>query len=255
MKRIAFILLTAWATAALHAASVAPFPVPAETIVDPTRGAAYVAKPNGTIDAVGLDSGQTIWTSSDTALPLGVDGHFLVAQSESDSQPATLPIAVVHTTSGRKLVAVAIPLPSGVHVSVGQAPNVVSRRRRPRGDAFSRLVDLSGEARQGRRGRGRGGEQRALLRRLRAYLSGNRQSGHRGRRTSQRCAGAMESIQSAAGSSVAIRRRLGAGRWWAGRTVHSEADRYRQRPSTPGRRAFEPWRRCFLFGRPGLRAG
>src|SRR5688572_8987275 len=49
-------------------------------IVDPARGAAYVAKPNGTIDAVDLASGRTLWTSNQAAVPVGVDDGLLIAQ-------------------------------------------------------------------------------------------------------------------------------------------------------------------------------
>src|SRR5207248_8378597 len=88
-------------------------------ILDPARGAAYVAKPNGTIDAVDLASGRTLWTSADAALPIGADQGRLVAQIEEKPLPTErFQVAVLDGAAGRKLSEAAITLPAGVRALI-----------------------------------------------------------------------------------------------------------------------------------------
>jgi hypothetical protein len=91
-----------------------PFLLRRGAIVEPVRGAAYVAKPNGTIDAVDLASGRTLWTS-DAAMPLGVDNGLLVAQVEEKPRATErLLVVVLDAARGSKISEASIALPAGV---------------------------------------------------------------------------------------------------------------------------------------------
>jgi hypothetical protein len=84
-------------------------------IVDPARGAAYVSKPNGTIDAVDLASGRTLWTSDEAAVPLGADEELLIAQLEEKPRATErLQVVVLDAANGGKVSEVSIALPAGV---------------------------------------------------------------------------------------------------------------------------------------------
>lgn len=84
-------------------------------IVDPARGAAYVAKPNGTIDAVDLASGRTLWTSNAAAVPLGADDGLLIAQFEEKPRATErLQVVVLDAAGGGKVSEASIALPAGV---------------------------------------------------------------------------------------------------------------------------------------------
>ena len=92
-----------------------PFLLRRGAIVDPAHGAAYVSKPNGTIDAVDLASGRTLWTSDEAALPLGTDGGFLVAQVEEKPRATErLQVVVLEAAGGGKVSEASIALPAGV---------------------------------------------------------------------------------------------------------------------------------------------
>jgi hypothetical protein len=84
-------------------------------IIDSARNAAYVSKPNGTIDAVDLASGRTLWTSDDAALPVGVDDALLVAQYEEKPRATErLQLVILNAADGRKVSEASIALPAGV---------------------------------------------------------------------------------------------------------------------------------------------
>jgi hypothetical protein len=84
------------------------------TIVDSSRGAVYVAKPNGTIDAVDLASGRTLWTSNEAALPIGLGNGLLVAQVEQKPEATErFQIAILEAAGGRKVSEATITLPAG----------------------------------------------------------------------------------------------------------------------------------------------
>jgi hypothetical protein len=83
-------------------------------VIDPARNAAYVSKPNGSIDAVDLAGGRTLWTSDDAALPVAADDAFLIAQSEEKPHAERLQIVVLSAADGRKVSAASIALPAGV---------------------------------------------------------------------------------------------------------------------------------------------
>src|SRR5258707_5601768 len=124
MKRIIFIAALAAAgmilsTAGFAAPPPASFPLRYGTIVNPAGSAVYVAKPNGTIDAVDLASGRALWTSAEAALPLGVDQNLLVAQFEEKPRASEqFHLVVLDATSGRKLNEATVTLPAGVRALV-----------------------------------------------------------------------------------------------------------------------------------------
>src|SRR3954464_6830475 len=120
MKRTLF---TGALAAACMIISIAGFAAPAPspfilrhaTIVDSAHGAVYVAKPNGTIDAVDVASGRTLWTSADAALPLGADQGLLVAQVEEKPWATErFQIVILDAAGGQKLAEATITLPAGV---------------------------------------------------------------------------------------------------------------------------------------------
>jgi hypothetical protein len=84
--------------------------------VDPVWGVAYVARPNGTIDAIDLRNGQRFWTTSEAALPLGLVGDVLVAQV--DHAGTQLEVAFLGAASGKKRAAATVPLPFGAIASI-----------------------------------------------------------------------------------------------------------------------------------------
>lgn len=86
-------------------------------IVDGARGALYLPKPDGAIEAVDLSAGRVLWTYNDAALPLAIDGTLLVAQVE-EKRPGRLPVSIVDLTTGRKVVDSVIPLPNDVRAMV-----------------------------------------------------------------------------------------------------------------------------------------
>ncbi len=89
------------------------------TIVDSVRGAAYVARPNGTIDAVDLGSGRALWSSADAAVPIGGDQDLLVAQFEEKPRATErLHIVLLQSSDGRKVGEATITLPEGVRALV-----------------------------------------------------------------------------------------------------------------------------------------
>ncbi len=96
------------------------------TIVDSGRGAAYVAKPNGTIDAVDLASGRTLWTSSDAAVPIGLGGDLVVAQVEEKPRATErFQVAILQAADGRKVSTATITLPEGARALVNESKGKV----------------------------------------------------------------------------------------------------------------------------------
>lgn len=105
--------------AGFAAPAPSPFLLRPGTIVNPASGAAYIAKPNGTIDAVDLAGGRTLWTSAEAALPLGVDQNLLVAQFEEKPRATEqFHLVVLDAAAGRKLNEATITLPAGVRALV-----------------------------------------------------------------------------------------------------------------------------------------
>jgi hypothetical protein len=115
-------VIIGWPAVVFSAPSASPFALQRDTLVDAARGVTYVARPNGTIDAVDLSNGRILWSSTDAALPLGLDGDLLVAQIEK-GPTNVLQVAVLDAVGGRKLASAAIPLPDGVQASVSDGRN------------------------------------------------------------------------------------------------------------------------------------
>jgi hypothetical protein len=116
---IGFALVAAFAGTAFAASPDTAFLLRHGAIIDSVRGAAYVAKPNGTIDAVDLASGRTLWTSADAAIPLGADQEFLVAQVEGKPLPTErFQLVIVDAAGGRKLSEATITLPAGARALI-----------------------------------------------------------------------------------------------------------------------------------------
>lgn len=82
------------------------------------RNAMVVAKPNGTVDAVDLASGRTLWTADDAASPLGLDDRYVVAQVEQIPADSHLRVAVLDAQDGRKISEASIELPANVRALV-----------------------------------------------------------------------------------------------------------------------------------------
>lgn len=88
-------------------------------IIESGRSAAYVAKPNGTIEAVDLSSGRTLWASADAAMPLGVDQQLLVAQVEEKPRPTDqFKLAILDVAKGGKVSEATITLPAGARALI-----------------------------------------------------------------------------------------------------------------------------------------
>jgi len=120
MRRISLVLILVLLPIAVFAAPPAsvPFVLRPGAVIDAARGTAYAAKPNGTIDAVDLAGGRTLWTSTDAAVPLGAD-DLVVAQVEEKPQPTQrFLVAVLDAASGRKLIDATVTLPAGVQALV-----------------------------------------------------------------------------------------------------------------------------------------
>lgn len=87
-------------------------------IVDGGREALYLPDPTGEIEAIDLSAGRLLWSSSDAALPLAVEGSLLVAQAE-ETRPGRLPIVVFDVAAGgRKVVSAVLPLPDDVRALI-----------------------------------------------------------------------------------------------------------------------------------------
>ncbi len=106
-------------------------------LVDGGRGAVYIPHPDGAIEAIDLSAGRVLWTYSEAALPLTVDGSLLVVQGE-EKRPGLLPIAVLDLQAdGRKVVDAVIPLPNDVRAMVADDFERSFRATAQReGDAF-----------------------------------------------------------------------------------------------------------------------
>jgi hypothetical protein len=120
IKRAVMAAVLAGAMAPLAAlAAESPFLLRDTAIIDPAHGAAYVATPGGTVDAVDLSAGRTLWTSAEAAVPLGIDQGLVVAQSEEKPLPTEkFKIVVLDAANGGKVSEATVMLPDGVRALV-----------------------------------------------------------------------------------------------------------------------------------------
>lgn len=124
MKRVLLGFLILVASSAFAAGPVPPFVLERGAVVDTTRGSAYVARPDGTIDAVDLASGRTLWTSGAASLPIGASSDFVVAQIDEQLRPAPVfRFAVLDAATGRTVSTAAVTLPAGVFPGVADGAN------------------------------------------------------------------------------------------------------------------------------------
>jgi hypothetical protein len=85
-------------------------------VVDEAAGTAYFAAANGTVEAVDVSSGRSLWSSADAALPIALVGRYLVAQAENVEPASRLRVVVFDVQAGnRKVVEAAIALPDEVY--------------------------------------------------------------------------------------------------------------------------------------------
>ncbi len=110
---------TVWALQPQEAMS-RPFELRPGVIIDPNAGRAYVARPEGGIEAVALAQGTQVWRSGDAATPLALQGDLLVAQAEPSSSNRLEIVVLDMRQQGRRVSASSVDLPSGVRVSVGE---------------------------------------------------------------------------------------------------------------------------------------
>lgn len=88
-------------------------------IVDAARGALYLGKPNGGIEAVELSTGRSLWTSGEAALPLALDNRLLLTQAEQVPAGQRLRLVVLDACAeGRKVVESLAALPPDVRALV-----------------------------------------------------------------------------------------------------------------------------------------
>jgi hypothetical protein len=83
-------------------------------IADPAAERLYLMNSQGGIDAIGLASGNLLWTSRAAGKPLAVFDDRLAAQADPTGGSSSLPIVLLDTKSGRVVSNIAIPMPPGV---------------------------------------------------------------------------------------------------------------------------------------------
>lgn len=83
-------------------------------IIDSGRGAAYIATPEATVEAVDLASGRTAWTSTAGVIPLALHRNVIAVQA-AQREPGKLPIVLLDVDAqGRSISTSSIALPAGV---------------------------------------------------------------------------------------------------------------------------------------------
>ncbi|MDO8434754.1 MAG: hypothetical protein Q7S58_20345 [Candidatus Binatus sp.] len=90
-------------------------------MIDAAAGAAYLMNPGGGIDAIDLSSGKLLWSTTAAAKPIALFDDRLAAQAETHGDARVLPIVVLDTKNGGKVVLTAsIPMPDGTWASVDE---------------------------------------------------------------------------------------------------------------------------------------
>ena len=83
-------------------------------VVDLAAERLYMMSPKGGIDAIGLASGNLLWTSKAAGKPLAAFDDRLAAQAEGVGGSNSLPIVLLDTKSGRVISTIAVPMAPGV---------------------------------------------------------------------------------------------------------------------------------------------
>lgn len=106
-----------FAVASTAFGQVEGFSVAPGVLIDPANGVAYLMTPERQVEAVALDSGGVVWSSSAAARPITIRGERIIAQVESTEASATLTLVALDSTNGE---------PAGPPQTVDLGPGVVS---------------------------------------------------------------------------------------------------------------------------------
>ncbi len=113
MKTLAALLLTAF----LSSLPVAGYELRPGVVVDTASDVAFIACPDGAVEAISLGYGDSIWRNPAAQMPLAVVNGRLVAQVEVDA-PGRLALAILDARSGLLLRSTEVKLPDSVHALV-----------------------------------------------------------------------------------------------------------------------------------------
>ncbi|HXU34272.1 MAG TPA: PQQ-binding-like beta-propeller repeat protein [Thermoanaerobaculia bacterium] len=86
-------------------------------VVDPAGAVAFVARPQGGIEAIELATGTSLWTRADAAKPLASTAGALLAQAEP-GEKGELQLATLNPRTGALIGRSALALPAGVRAGV-----------------------------------------------------------------------------------------------------------------------------------------
>jgi hypothetical protein len=100
-----------WTDRALAETETNTFEMLPGVVVDLAAERLYLMNPHGGIDAVGLASGNLLWTSQAAGKPLAAFDDRLAAQAEATG--SSLPIVLLDTKNGRVVSSIAVPMPAG----------------------------------------------------------------------------------------------------------------------------------------------
>jgi hypothetical protein len=95
------------------------FDMSSGVIADPAAERLYLMSPKGGIDAIGLASGNLLWTARAADKPLAVFDDRLAAQAEPVGGSNSMAIVLLDTKSGRVVSNIAVPMAAG-----GMRPSV-----------------------------------------------------------------------------------------------------------------------------------
>ncbi len=90
-------------------------------LVSKSLEVAFIARPNGGLASLDIQSGTTRWTSTAGELPIGVTGDALLAQGEATT-PGALKLVTLSAAEGRTIDRHSVSLPSDVHAAVSPGP-------------------------------------------------------------------------------------------------------------------------------------
>ena len=82
-------------------------------VVDLAAERLYLMSSKGGIDAIGLASGNLLWTSKAAGKPLAAFDDRLAAQADAVGGSNSLPIVLIDTKNGRVVSSIAVPMPAG----------------------------------------------------------------------------------------------------------------------------------------------
>lgn len=98
-----------------------PVSLTSGVLVGPDGKHLYLMTPEGTVDAVELDTGKHVWTSKEAAKPLGVSGDHVVAQAEAPADGNAMKVVVLDRKSGKAVSSGNVALPAGIKPSINDS--------------------------------------------------------------------------------------------------------------------------------------